>query len=145
MSRDLTDRGAVFAPESRLIRVASWLILLAPVIALFAGCGSAAASRRRPRTARAALNDALELWKRGDSLAAPKSLSPPVRVEDESWLAGKKLVSFRIDDRTETGGDRLRYPVLLTLSDSRGKVRKESAVYDIRFDGITTVIRQDRP
>jgi hypothetical protein len=130
-------------PTGRLGLV-DWLPVLAAVLVLaFAvalpGCGGAAAARPAdPELARQALRDALDAWQRGTAHDASA-----VRVADEDWLAGSKLVSYRVSDRDQPLGAHLRCRVDLTLRDARGKTVARKAVYDVATDPRPAVIRLD--
>jgi hypothetical protein len=129
---------------ARRVGLADWLPVLAVALVLvFAvalpGCGGAAAARPAdPDLARKALHDVLDAWQRGAAHDASA-----VRVADEDWLSGAKLVSYKVADRDEPVGARLRCRVDLTLRDARGKTVARKAVYDVTTDPAPIVVRLD--
>src|SRR4051812_31909119 len=90
------------------------LLLLAPALAWVSGCdGSVTASRPAdPERARQALHAALDAWKEGRTRDDAARFSPPIRVADEDWLAGLRLVDYRLEPGDRLFGTGLRCPVV---------------------------------
>jgi hypothetical protein len=133
--------------QPRIPRRPRALLLLAPAMAWGCGCGGSATASRPadPERARQALHAALDAWKAGQTRDDAARLSPPIRVADEDWLAGLKLVDYRLEPGDRVIGTGLRCPVVLTLRDRRGKARKKPVLYAINTDPTLTVVRQDAP
>ena len=100
--------------QGRIWRAA--LLLAASV--LWAGCGNRNTVESfipEELTSREAVEKALTAWKSGQSdpgtLAGGK---PQIRVADERWLKGDKLLSFEIGEPLDEDGP-AQFPVKLTL------------------------------
>ena len=100
------------------IRSASRMLLALALgfpLLVAAGCGGSVAARPVDEdTARRALHEALEAWK-GASPTTPCRNAPPIRVADEDWLAGARLLSYRVEPGDEQIGTNLTCDVVLTL------------------------------
>lgn len=109
------------------------------------GCGGASSpvAVTSPDRARTALKDAMESWKRGDPYGAPQDLSPPIRVADEDWLSGAKLLDYRLDAGDQLIGTSLRCPVSITLKDAKGRKTKRQVLYSVNTEPVLSVVRQD--
>ena len=127
-------------------RAAEWLTrtaltwCLAAVVVVTSGCGP---SEIRPEgdaaAARAAVADALEGWKTGETPEEMMSGSPALRVSDEDWRAGKKLVGFEIVDEPVQNGSHWRVYALLTLANAR----PSRVCYAVTPGSPASVIRSD--
>jgi hypothetical protein len=106
-----------------------------------AGCGSGAPQPAQPDAARAALQSALEAWKRGDPPEALGKAEPPIQVSDWRWRSGAKLVRFEIAERDRAIGADLRCPVQLWIDLGRGKTTREMAEYNVGTQPTLTVAR----
>ncbi len=124
---------------NRFLSLSGLAVLLAS-----AGCGDGAPSKPAdPAMAKVALADALESWKKGEPFDAPSSKNPPVRVADEDWKAGTKLVDYRIDgEGREVVGER-SFPVALTLALAGKKPVVRRVEYRVSTDPVVVVSRQD--
>jgi hypothetical protein len=131
----------------RISRRPRALLLLAPALAWACGCGGDLSASRPadPERARQALHAALDAWKAGRTPDDAGHLSPPIRIADEDWLAGLRLVDYRPEPGDRLIGTSLRCPVVLTLHGRRGKDRKKRVTYTINTDPELTVVRQDEP
>jgi len=113
-----------------------------PLVA--AGCGGSAAARPVDEdTARRALNEALEAWKGGEPHGALSKRPEPIRVADEDWLAGARLLSYRVEPGDEQIGTNLTCDVVLTLKSPNGRKARKRVSYRIGTDPVPMVIRQD--
>jgi hypothetical protein len=121
--------------------------LLGALLALLwlAGCGpgGGAPTPADPALARQTLAAALDAWKAGEPHDAPAKRPEPIRVADEDWLAGARLVDFQIGDPEPLSGPRLRLPATLKLKDPRGKAVERRVVYLVALEPGRMVIRQD--
>lgn len=78
------------------------------------GCGDAAKVYPVDADgARAALEDAMQAWVDGKK---PADLQPHMYVTDQDWVAGKKLVSFKILDEEVIEGSNVNLRVQRKLS-----------------------------
>ena len=78
------------------------------------GCGDAAKVHPVDAdTARSALEEAMQAWVEGKK---PADLQPDMYVTDQDWVAGKKLVSFKILDEEEVEGSNVNLRVKRKLS-----------------------------
>ena len=129
------------------IRSASRMLLaLVPASHLFvaAGCGGNVAARPVDEdTARQALHEALEAWKGGEPHDALSKRPSPIRVADEDWLAGARLLSYRVEPGDAQIGTNLTCDVVLTLKGQKGRKAKKRVTYRIGTDPVPMVIRQD--
>jgi hypothetical protein len=111
---------------------------------LVAGCGGNVAARPADEdTARRALHEALEAWKGGEPHDALSKRPAPIRVADEDWLAGARLLSYRVEPGDEKIGTNLTCDVVLSLQRPNGRKAKKHASYLIGTDPVPMVIRQD--
>ena len=118
--------------------------ILAVLILFAAGCGGPSAPRPAdPEVAQRALAEALDDWKRGEPCDVPARRSPPVRVADEEWLAGARLVGYSIEPGSRPVGAAIQVPVTLTVAGKKGKPAKHRVVYDVLTDPTRSIIRQD--
>jgi hypothetical protein len=85
-----------------------WVALCVMLISLW-GCGDAAKVHPVDTdVARSALDDAMRAWVEGKK---PQDLQPDMYVTDQDWVAGKKLVSFKILDGEEVEGSNVNLRV----------------------------------
>lgn len=121
-------------------RAAAWAVLVAGALA--AGC-SAGPHDVPVDKARAheALKTALESWKKGEAIDGLKSASPPIVVQDFDWMAGQKLVDYRITGEGQDDDSNLRIPVSLTLRDAKGGEAKKDVRYIVGTSPALTVFR----
>lgn len=126
-------------------RTAAALALSLILAAVAPGCGGASAESGAAdaERARQVLRDTLDSWKKGEPLSATALRTPSVHVDDEDWLAGARLVGYRIEKGDELSGDHLRCPVVLTFRGNRGKARTMSVVYHVATDPTPVVTRKD--
>jgi len=118
------------------------LVLASPLLAV-AGCGSATAKPADKDVARQALNEALEAWKGGEPHDALSKRPSPIRVADEDWLTGARLLSYQVEPGDQQIGTNLTCGVVLTLKAQNGRKIKKRVSYRIGTDPVPMVIRQD--
>jgi len=123
--------------------------LLLPCIMMpLTGCGGASAASSMPATAEQAktmLTATLDAWKSGEAYSGHLAANAAMQVADEDWLGGAKLESFALgeDSASEVSGPSRRWPVVLKLRTSQGKISTRRAVYQITAEPHSAVIRQD--
>ena len=129
------------------IRSASRMLLALTLISpplVATGCGGSAAARPIDKdTARRALHDALEAWKGGEPHGALAKRPSPIRVADEDWLAGARLLSYRVEPADQQIGANLTCGVVLTMKGPNGRKAKKRVSYQVGTDPVPMVIRQD--
>jgi hypothetical protein len=129
------------------IRSASRMLLALALgfpLLVAAGCGGSAAARPVDEdTARRALHDALEAWKGGEPHDALSKRPAPIRVADEDWLSGARLLSYQVEPGGEQIGTNLTCDVVLTLKGQKGRKAQRRVSYRIGTDPVPMVIRQD--
>ena len=110
-----------------------------------AGCGDQAPPARSldEEAARLALAEALESWKAGRPHAEPSEAEPTLRVADEDWLAGARLVSYTLLPGDRAVGPSLACPVALELVGPDGRRVEKRVTYAVGTDPNPSVIRQD--
>lgn len=121
------------------------LVLPLALLVAMPGCGGGPTPPRSLDEARAkrALTDALNAWKAGRPHDDPSGSGPPIRVADEDWLAGSKLLDFRVEPGDRVIGTRLSCPVTLILAGPGGRRVEKRVSYAVGTDPGPSVIRQD--
>src|SRR5438045_1704888 len=92
-----------------------------------AGCGGAAgkaAPRAELDRAQAALQAALDAWKKGGR--------PGAGITDPDWAGGVRLVDYMIYNAEGRPGEDVRCGVALSLRDRQGKALTKDVVYSVR-------------
>jgi hypothetical protein len=127
-------------PPSSRARLAAPLLLAA-----LAGCAAQATepTPADPARAREALAAVLDAWKAGEPHDAPARRPDPIRVADEDWLAGLRLLDYHLGEPEPTAGSSLHLPATLTLQGPRGKPVRRQVVYDVALAPAPMVVRQD--
>jgi hypothetical protein len=113
--------------------------------AVITGCGSGAAVSQQidKDLARQTLSSVLEAWKSGERHDASERRSPAIRVADEDWLGGSKLLDYKIEPGEQDRGTSLSYRVSLELTDARGRTTTRQVSYNVSTTPTPMVIRQD--
>ena len=107
-----------------------------------AGCsGGPRAAPVAPDRAREALRTALDRWKQGDPPEALKGADPPIVVQDFDWMAGRRLVAYRVLGDGEDDDANLRIPVALTIAKADGGEARSDVTYVVGTDPVLTVFR----
>ena len=117
------------------------LVALAGLLAGCSGGGGGTAGPVDSAQAREALKTALDGWKKGVTPESFSTASPPMTVQDMDWMAGAKLVDYRLADDGKEFGVNLHVPVALTLRTLQGKEVKKSVSYVVGTSPIVTVFR----
>lgn len=109
------------------------------------GCGGnpPPASVADPNLAKTTLTQALDAWKKGESVDALSKKSPVVYASDDDWQSGAKLESYAIKPNDQMTGTSLRFPVTLNLKDVKGKAVTRNVVYVVVTTPVLRVDRQD--
>jgi hypothetical protein len=115
------------------------------VISCVPGCGDRPLSTPSldEDSARRTLSEALESWKAGRPHDRPSDSEPSLRVADEDWLGGSRLVSYLVLPGDQVVGGRLACPVSLELLEPGGRRVERRVTYAVGTDPIPSVIRQD--
>ncbi|MFO0876030.1 MAG: hypothetical protein U0840_01550 [Gemmataceae bacterium] len=116
-------------------------ILLGAVLA--AGCGGGTApGAADPTAAKAALQQALDAWQRGDPPERLLEGRPSIRVLDREWTQGHRLLRYEIGSQTPFAADQ-RFQVVLTLQVANRPAVKKKAVYLVGTSPAITVAREE--
>ena len=112
---------------------------------LGAGCsgGNTAAPLDSPK-AREALTTTLDAWKKGEGITALTAATPPIVAQDMDWLAGAKLLDYRVKGEGTPMDSNLRVPVQLTLKSRDGKDVTKTVTYLVTTSPAVTVFRNFR-
>jgi hypothetical protein len=106
-----------------------------------AGCGEPSAAPVDSSRAQEALKATLESWKKGDPIESLKDAKPSIVAQDFDWMAGTKLVDFRVSGDGKPVGANLYVPVSLTLKPSSGKEVQKKVTYVVGTSPYLTVFR----
>ena len=135
-----TDDPMTSTPRRRGAMAA--LFVMATAVSFLPSCsGGRYAAPVVPARARAALNTALESWKKGDRIDALKTASPPIVAQDFDWMAGHHLVSYEVTGAGKDDDANLRIPVRLILRTPQGKEVKKAVSYVVGTSPTLTVFR----
>jgi hypothetical protein len=119
-----------------------WRGALLLVVMVLAGCGGTQrAADVDPERARDALKTTLDGWRKGDAADALKDGSPSIVAQDLDWLAGVKLVDYKVSGEGKSIAANLYVPVALTLKLPNGKEVKKSVTYVVGTSPYLTVFR----
>jgi hypothetical protein len=122
--------------------MAKWPIALMPLVAaglLSPGCGGGPARPTAdPHKARQALTAALEGWQKGQKELTFEGR--PIKLRDERYTAGGKLLSYKLGEDQAYGYDR-QFRVVLQVRDRHGQARAEQALYNVRTEPAVVIAR----
>jgi hypothetical protein len=104
-----------------------WATFLLGTLAC-AGCTPSLPPMTDPKDARAALETALDTWKRGESPQTLKERTPPIQFADLNWDKGARLLKYEIATEEQRGLG-MRITVKLSLEGKDGKRRDATTVY----------------
>ncbi|MEW4570217.1 hypothetical protein AB1L88_20310 [Tautonia sp. JC769] len=96
-----------------------------------------------PEQAKELLVTVLDGWKAGRPHAEPLESEPSLRVADEDWLVGRRLIDYRLLPGESVVGDRLSCPVGLSMETPEGRRMSAQVVYLISTAPELSVIRVD--
>ncbi len=94
----------------------------------FTGCTSRLPPPTDPAEARAALQTALDTWKRGEALETLTERTPPIQFADLQWESGARLLKYEIA-AAEQRGLGMRITVKMSLEAKGGQRRDTTTVY----------------
>jgi hypothetical protein len=112
-------------------------------VMLCAGCGGGP-RRAAPvdvERARETVKAALDAWKAGAKPAEMPGRSPSITVQDFDWMAGGKLLEYRLLDEGKAEDANLRIQARLTVQDAKGKSAQKTVAYIVGTDPVLTVFR----
>ena len=114
------------------------------VLLLAIGCGPPQASPSDPELAKALLEETLDAWKQGATIAEIREQTPPVYVAEDIWLSGSKLQDYQLVDEGERFGTNIRFHVKLKVAGSRGAAKQRNVSYLVTTTPALTIAREDR-
>lgn len=105
------------------------LVLLGSVLGLALGCnGPSPPDPSDAEVGRGLLQNALDGWKRGDTMDAYQSSSSVV-VVDPAWKKGGKLKDFEIQSDTTHSGLDVQFKVKLNVQDNGGAAKTQKVMF----------------
>ena len=124
------------------------LIVIALLAAGIAGCGSSEPGTlpmaATPEGAKAAVQDALTAWKNGASQHDLSSRAPPVYLNDDDLVRGRKLTAFTIDGEPTANGTGMRVETTLTLEGGTKSPATRKVPYRVVLTPQISIAREDR-
>ena len=124
-----------------LVRLASCLCLAAVV-----GCGGknyTPPPAADPAVARSALEKALDCWKLRIEPNELQKSEPPVTVQDEDWLDGRRLVEFQLLSGEQTLGNSIRWPARLKVVGADNRERNIEVIYVVSTNPVIHIYRRE--
>lgn len=120
---------------------------VAPLVALLLAAAGCSGSQQKappvdPGRAREALKATLESWKGGGTPDQLRSGPAAITAQDFDWMAGAKLVDYRIEGDGRDDDANLRIPVSLTLRGPDGKEVTKRVTYVVGTAPSVTVFRE---
>lgn len=112
------------------------------LLCFFPGCQSQRAEPVNAEIARRTLNEVLETWKTGGTIAQLSDKRPTIVVQDIDWSRGSRLQEFRVLDqgREEDANLFCEVELILIPVNSQTPVKK-TVTYVIGTDPVLTVFR----
>jgi hypothetical protein len=118
-------------------------VACAALLLIAVGCG---VSQAELREAKSALEEGLEVWKKGGKPADLTALPRPVELHEAMWSAGTKLLSYEVGTCTYQDREKvIRCEARLTVRDRKGKQKTENVVYDIKLGPPVKIINNPMP
>ncbi|MBX9579420.1 MAG: hypothetical protein K2X87_03855 [Gemmataceae bacterium] len=114
------------------------------VLVVAAGCGDPKPLdlATTPEASRAALTEALDGWKAGETDKAMAGRSPPLYLVDDDLTRGAKLVDYQLAGEPKVFGTGLSYPVTLTLQ-HKDRTTTRKAAYRVVTTPNRAVTREE--
>lgn len=117
-------------------------VVAAALLLAVSGCGGRkTAPPVNPERARLALRATLDGWKAGGTPDSLRSSPAAIIAQDFDWMAGSRLIDYRIDGDGQDDDANLRIPVTLTLRDAAGKETTKRVRYLVGTSPAVTVFR----
>jgi hypothetical protein len=105
-----------------------------------AGCNPPRPDPSDATVGRETLKNALDAWKKGDTLDAYRQAAPSVTVAERQWQKGTKLLDYEIDGDGQPDGFDVQFKVKLSVQDA-GKKSSEKAIYNVSTTPRLVVVR----
>lgn len=124
-----------------LVRLAGCLCLAA-----VAGCGGknfTPPPAADPAVARSSLEKALDCWKLRIEPNELQKSEPPVTMQDEDWLDGRRLIDFQILSGEQALGNSIRWPVRLKVVGADNRERSLEVIYVVSTNPVIHIYRRE--
>jgi len=121
------------------------IVVLSSGIGIGLGCSESTPSPSDPALGKQTLQNALEAWKKGESVDSYKQSTPNVTVADRQWKDGAKLLDYEFDGDSVPDGFDVQFKVKLTVQDASGKPSKKKAVYNVSTTPAFVIVRAAEP
>jgi hypothetical protein len=119
-----------------------------PLLALLAaGCAAEPGTLPMAATAdgaKAAVHDALTAWKNGATQKDLSSRTPPVYLNDDDLVRGRKLTAFTIDGEPTPSGTGMKVETTLTLDGGGRPSATRKVPYRVVLTPQISIAREDR-
>ncbi len=96
-----------------------------------------------PASAKKLLNEALSLWKEGDSMESLKKRQPPIYFIEDLWRSGNRLTSYQISDEGTLVGTNVRFQVELQGMAKTERPWKRTVNYLVTTTPAITICREE--
>ena len=116
-------------------------IILGLMLVLSMGCGSSPPPPSDPVKGKALLVNALDAWKRGESLDAYRKATPTVTVADRQWEQGVRLLNYELTSEGKPEGFDVQFTVKLSLDEKSPKKGQEKTLYAISTAPAQVIVR----
>jgi hypothetical protein len=120
-----------------MFRIVVFIILS---VCLLPGCRRAVVNADADQ-AGPALRTALEAWKNGKSPGDLESQSPSIIMNEGDWESGKRLLDFKMDEKSTLVGRQIRWQVQVKLQDKGGKTQDRRVMYTIDTTPRIVIVR----
>lgn len=117
-----------------------------PVLAVLLianGCGPPMAAPSDPERAKALLEETLDAWKQGATIAEIREQTPPVYVVEDIWRSGAKLQDYELVDDGERFGTNIRFQVKLKYAASHRAAKQMNVNYLVTTTPALTIAREE--
>jgi len=106
-----------------------------------AGCGASMPPPADSAKARAALQAALDAWKKGESAQSLQGRSPAIHVNDFGWDNKDHLARYEILSE-QASGQSYKAKVLLTIQYANGAQMQHEANYSVDTNPSLVIVRE---
>ena len=122
----------------------SILFALAILIPTGVGCwNSSLPAQTETAKGREVLTQALDTWKRGETVDTLKTARPPVQMNDPDWSAGYKLTDYLIAAEDGRAGVDLLLSVKLVLARSDGAALEKRVKFIVAIGSSIVITRSE--